>query len=743
MLAIFGKGFGDPPTWPAVNMDNGSGTGSTTYYGAELTKFGMWPHGGSGSWQSPSIPITSGKQLKNVVIKQSYGDDGAKGIPQVNILRASDDVVLSSWTPISPAGDTTINLSASDFNNGLDITNGVNIKIEVWLSSVDGGSWSEISEISGDIAILWTPQETLGLSEQANAETDMLLEESLGLADKTVIEFDTLLEETLGLSEQDIAVITAILFETIGLNDSESIEIDTLISEILGLSESVPESIEILFSETLALADTVGLDSLSMAGIKALIVPLLDITDAGFCSTVQESGQVVIKKGTPDEEFRAFFFKKQSSQSFDIGIKINPGDAVMFYCPQTETAIAIGDHVEHDFIEYEIIAELNKFHDGNLIYTKFACRMLREFGGEAIPDIENLAATVNDDGSVLVSWEPVSSADFPWVSKYQVFISDDDVSYSLYRETTSPSITASGLTPLKTYYFKVRATSIYGNEGNLSAAVNTELPALDIPIAPLVTIGDNKDGNVAVTWAEIDPQDFPSLNNYAVFRDEESFSIVTINHTANWIEFAGDQTRFFYIGQTIRISATGYDGDFTVTAIAYDAPGASPLQTRISVVETIPLLIVGGSIISPDELLTITSAVSTIIKSLEANAEYLLKVRGIDIYGRYGTDMTGLACNTDLNENEGATPQNLVAVGAAGEFATTWDEIETAFDPEFDYYELWFRLGTGTWRLATETSGLSHTQKNLAAGTYEVKIRWISKKRNYSNYSTVASAIVT
>ena len=461
---ISGCGYSWNPDYPIAHFNNSLGVGGTPRY-HRMSMFGLWPlNGHAGSWQSPTIPCPTDQQLGKVILEQDYGSE-EKYISKVNILRASDDVVLSTWEG-TLTGDGV--LYREDFDNGFAVTENVDIKVEVWLWSEDLLDWSELDRVAGDFLFVWKPEESLGLSDELSREVKWSASESLGLTDKILSSVTTTFEEGLGLSDKETINVTALMQEALGLSDVETVEMTAILQEALGLSDASPMTVSITLLETLGLSDDIFQLSEVLSGIKGLIAPLLDITNFDFCEMVNESGHIVTKKGTPDEDFQAFFYRKQTSQSFDIAIKTFPGDGVMFFCPELEITIEVGDTLEYNALEYEVIAIREKEHDGNMIYKKAACRFLRDVG---VPQVTNPAATSPTAGQALATWDEVETTQFPAFDHYELWMKKGAGSWQLIIETAGVSHSQRNLAA-DTYYFKIRAIDKVGLQGSFSSEVN-------------------------------------------------------------------------------------------------------------------------------------------------------------------------------------------------------------------------------------------------------------------------------
>lgn len=170
------------------------------------------------------------------------------------------------------------------------------------------------------------------------------------------------------------------------------------------------------FSDEFTISDAVTYLSEYLAGAKGIITQALDLTATDFCSMVQESGQQIDLNGSVE---RAYVFTKQTSQNFDIGTKILPGDAVMFTCPLL--AVAVGDIVTWDGKMFRVADNINHYFANTIIYVKHALQRIRYT--VPVPQVIGLVASENLTGKTTLTWIEV---DFETFDHYEIWESVAD-----------------------------------------------------------------------------------------------------------------------------------------------------------------------------------------------------------------------------------------------------------------------------------------------------------------------------
>lgn len=118
--------------------------------------------------------------------------------------------------------------------------------------------------------------------------------------------------------------------------------------------------------------------------------------------------------------------------------------------------------------------------------------------------LENLP----ESGKVKVTWTEV-----PYAEKYKVYRSTEKSSgYKLVKTTTGLSYINTSANPGETYYYKVRAVSVLGENGKYSSAKyrTTDLPRPVVKSTHVASTGKNK-----VTWEAVD-----GAKEYKVYRSE-------------------------------------------------------------------------------------------------------------------------------------------------------------------------------------------------------------------------------
>lgn len=119
--------------------------------------------------------------------------------------------------------------------------------------------------------------------------------------------------------------------------------------------------------------------------------------------------------------------------------------------------------------------------------------LLASCGGDSVPAPSHVTAVLEDDSTVLVSWEAVSGAE-----GYRVFRRiGSEADYQHLCDTRETTLTDSGLTHGETYFYKVKTLM----DGQLSQAA--ESAPLSLSAAPALTrILSMDETHLAVTWED-------------------------------------------------------------------------------------------------------------------------------------------------------------------------------------------------------------------------------------------------
>lgn len=199
--------------------------------------------------------------------------------------------------------------------------------------------------------------------------------------------------------------------EPLTISDSIKVAIAVFINEYMFIIENLNGTTYAYFNETLTLTEAQSYLSDYLAGVKGIITVPIDVTSGDFCATILESGQQLALNGV---SARAFIFTKQTSQNFNIGTKILPGDAVMFTCP--DLAVVVGDTVIWDGKAFRVAESINHYFANTIIYIKHALQRIRY----TVPVLQviGLVASENLAGKTTLTWIEV---DFETFDHYEVW----------------------------------------------------------------------------------------------------------------------------------------------------------------------------------------------------------------------------------------------------------------------------------------------------------------------------------
>lgn len=170
-------------------------------------------------------------------------------------------------------------------------------------------------------------------------------------------------------------------YENIGMSEQIDANVSTTLNESLAMAELLEANISTVLAEAIAIAESAYYPTYTPAGIIGRIVTLLDITSDDFCAAVLEAGQSLEINDVPG---RAFFQIQQYVRRYDREIETEPGDGIMYACPDLETEdaitgesrpIQVGDVVKYQWTNYTIVAIIDRDFDGNVIYRECACKL--------------------------------------------------------------------------------------------------------------------------------------------------------------------------------------------------------------------------------------------------------------------------------------------------------------------------------------------------------------------------------
>ena len=258
------------------------------------------------------------------------------------------------------------------------------------------------------------------------------------------------------------------MFDSFSMSDSIDVYMEALLEDALTFADYVDVVITIEMFTDFQFFENIWYPAFYQAGIRGRIVNPIDVTSEGFCEAVINTGQSLELNDVPA---RAFIQVKQRIQTFDNEIKIFPGDAVMYSCP--DLVIAVGDVVFHNFIEYTIFTWIDRLFNGNTIFRKVALRR-KELFNIPMPQVAGLAASPNYEGKTTLTWDEVDKDVFPSFDHFNVYRSlVTGGPYTLVDSTKSNKFTDTNLIANTPYFYVVAAVDKYGFEGTPSAEVET------------------------------------------------------------------------------------------------------------------------------------------------------------------------------------------------------------------------------------------------------------------------------
>jgi hypothetical protein len=355
-----------------------------------------------------------------------------------------------------------------------------------------------------------------------------------------------------------------------------------------------------------------------------------------------------------------------------------------------------------------------------------------------------LASSAVTTSSATASWSAVTGAS-SYDVQYRVVGAG---SWNAAINTTSTSLTLSGLSYSTNYEFQVRTNCIYGNQSAYSASANftTLTPACNVPSgltsSAVTTSSATASWSVVTGAASYDVQ-YRVVGagswNAAINTAATSLSLTGLSYSTNY-EFQV-RTNCIYGNQ----SAYSASSNFTTLTPACNVPGGLASSAITTSSATVSWTAVTGAstytvqyrVVGAPSWTTSSNTASTSISlmGLTYSSNYEWQVRTNCIYGNQSaysasSNFTTLtpACNV---------PSGLASSAITANNATvSWSAVTGASS-----YDVQYRVvGAGSWNSATNTASTSLGLTGLSASTnYEWQVRTNCVYGNQSAYSASAT----
>ncbi len=268
---------------------------------------------------------------------------------------------------------------------------------------------AQLGATLGQIALF----DTITITETLVTETSMTLADAIAITDALTLSIEPELTDSVSIAESVILLDAMALADSITFAEALVVDFDMQLADAISLSELLEILDEVALADSITLAEAASFIAEGWAGVLGRIVLRMNVVDTDFCAAVNESGQSIEINGTPA---RSYCFIKQTGQKFDHGVQIYPGDAVLFSCPSDVLLPEIGDVISFDGFTFNIIAQRNKYFDGNVIYIKSALQKVRTT--PAIGQVQGVAASANYEGKTTLTWDELDSL---WRDHYEVW----------------------------------------------------------------------------------------------------------------------------------------------------------------------------------------------------------------------------------------------------------------------------------------------------------------------------------
>lgn len=255
--------------------------------------------------------------------------------------------------------------------------------------------------------------DTITITETLVVEDSMTLADAIAIAEALTLSIEPELTDAVSIAETVILLDAMALADSITFAEALVADFDMELDDTITLTELLEILDEVALADSITLAEAASFIAEGWAGVLGRIVLRMNVVDTDFCAAVEESGQSIEINGTPG---RAFCFIKKVGRKYDHGVRIYPGDAVLYSCPSDTLLPAIGDTITFDGYDFTVIAQLNKHFDGNIIYIESGLQKIRST--PAIGQVQGLAASANYEGKTTLTWDDLNSE---WLDHYEVW----------------------------------------------------------------------------------------------------------------------------------------------------------------------------------------------------------------------------------------------------------------------------------------------------------------------------------
>ncbi len=365
----------------------------------------------------------------------------------------------------------------------------------------------------------------------------------------------------------------------------------------------------------------------------------------------------------------------------------------------------------------------------------------------ASPVISSLSNTAN---GVQVTWGAVSGA-----SKYRVFYRIGSGSWVTVGDVTGTSKEVTGLTSGTAYTFYVRCvsedgktyTSPYDGSKTKSITYNATVAS------PVISSLTNTANGVQVTWGAVS-----GASKYRVFYREGSgawVSAADVTGTSAVVTGLTSGKTYTFFVRCISADGKTYTSPYDLTKsknYTYSATLAAPVISSLSSTATgvevkwgavsgaakyrVFYRIGSGAWITAADV----TGTSTVVTGLTSGTTYSFFVRCISADGKTYTSPYDAAKIKNVTYTTSlATPVLTGVSNTTGGVQVTWNAVAGAAK-----YRVFYRIGSGAWTSATDTTGTSVVVNGLAKGTtYRFTVRCLSAdgKTYTSSYDATGKTI--
>ena len=375
-------------------------------------------------------------------------------------------------------------------------------------------------------------------------------------------------------------------------------------------------------------------------------------------------------------------------------------------------------------IEYGYFLSVNDSAGNESAYTNPVYGMLDSITYDPPPSPQNIQVSLSGTDALDLNWDDVTTGGF---SHYTLYRSTNSFSAATEAEYVVDSILTTNYLDISlleefTYYYRISATNIEGEESDLSAIASYTIPDSQSPLAPIDLVVTGDTSRIEISWQDGGSSDVAGYNIYrntgsaptvdsAYFYTQELTTSYIDNDVTELTNYYYVVTAFDEVDNESTGSDPGSASPENVTApLAPEGVTATLIgdnEISLSWDANAELDLAGyrlyrgltpGFMLEGNLLADSISEVSYIDLDLDYETTYFYVVTAFDVVGNESAVGLQVSSTTDIEVELPGVPQNLwLSLSGTDALDLNWDDVTTG---GFSHYTLY--RSTNSFSAATE-----------------------------------------